>query len=458
MQRVVRADAGDGGVSFPLHAPDDDAFGTLDASVRQAVHGHLSSSARSGYDTAGRHYADFCETRGATPFPVTAQLLGRFMVWKARYISVASLLGVYLAGVRDAHENEGHVWRLDRSPQIRKIARYLKKLYGVRSPLGKAAVTMGRLERMASHIPGWPDQSAMTHDDRLFLCAAVHCTLGFLRGGEFATGSKSGRHVLKHADVAVERRADKLATVIQVRAPKARWWEESDTVVVFPPGDDCPFDPPALLREYRARCPLRLRANGPAFVMSDGKPLSKAFMVQRAQELMDLARIQVYDKKGTLLRVRASSFRAGGVQSGQEALVPPMVLKALGRWSSSAWMCYASDANELDLRGAIASMWRCRSTVPLVGDGAVSPSVTPPAVIERHCEFDDADEDLTAVADLRKCKAGSTFYTKWGKTTVVRVHEDGELECTSPGFAGSYFLNVYDGAEDLTLPEITDIN
>ena len=140
MQRVVRADAGDGGVSFPLHAPDDSAFGNLDASVRQAVHGHLSSSARSGYDTAGRHYADFCETRGATPFPVTAKLLGRFMIWKARYISVASLLGVYLAGVRDAHENEGHVWRLDRSPQIRKIARYLKKLYGVRS----AALYMGR--------------------------------------------------------------------------------------------------------------------------------------------------------------------------------------------------------------------------------------------------------------------------------------------------------------------------
>ena len=459
MQRVVRACAGDGSVSFPLHAPDDSAFGNLDASLRQAVHGHLSASARSGYDTAGRAYARFCEIRGTDPFPVTARNLGRFMIWKARYISIASLLGVYLSGVRDAHENEGYVWRLDRSPQIRKVARYLKKLYGVRSPLGKAAVTVGRLERMARHIPGWPDQAAMTHDDRLFLCAAVHGTLGFLRGGEFGTGSKSGRHVLKHADVSVERRAGLLATVIQVRAPKARWWEESDTVVVFPPGGDCPFDPAALLREYRARCPLKLRPNGPAFVMSDGRPLSKAFMIRRAQELMDLANIRVYDKKGTLLRVRASSFRAGGVQSGQDALVPPMVLKALGRWSSSAWMCYASDANELDLRGAIESMWRYRTTVPLPVDGAVSPSVAPPADLERHYEIDDTDEDLTAVTDLRKCKAGSSFYTKWGKTTVVNVHEDGELECTTPGFAGSYFLNVYDGeADDLTLPEITDIN
>ena len=81
----------------------------------------------------------------------------------------------------------------------------------------------------------------------------------------------------------------------------------------------------------------------------------------------------------------------------------------------------------------------------------MSPSVSPPADLERHYEIDDTDEDLTAVTDLRKCKAGSSFYTKWGKTTVVRVHEDG-------GFAGSYFLNVYDGAGDLTLPEITDIN
>ena len=102
---------------------------------------------------------------------------------------------------------------------------------------------------------------------------------------------------------------------------------------------------------------MKLTDDGPAFIMANGRPLSRDFMVQRTEALLQVAGIQVLDQAGKVAPVRAASWRAGGVRSAIDAGVSVPIIMVLGRWRSIAWESYYMQT-KADLRSAQASMWR----------------------------------------------------------------------------------------------------
>jgi hypothetical protein len=85
-------------------------------------------------------------------------------------------------------------------------------------------------------------------------------------------------------------------------------------------------------------------------------------MLARTALLLKAAGIKCIDGAGNVVRLVASSWRAGGVRSALDAGVPESRIMALGRWKSSAWMHYLIHS-PLDFQQSASKMWAVQ--VPL---------------------------------------------------------------------------------------------
>jgi hypothetical protein len=215
---------------------------------------------------------------------------------------------------------------------------------------------------MFLHIPHYPVLANMAHNDVMFIAASMMAVCGFLRGGEFLAYAGSGRPFLRHQDVRVTSEGGEPVVMISIQRPKNMQWALTAEVRCFNPRGSMPFDLIAAITAYR-KSAVAIRAGfvfsprGPAFIMLDGRPLSRVFMVQRTEELVRLAGIQVVNQEGIAAPVKAASWRAGGVKSALDACIPVPTIMAMGRWRSIAWHQYTSQS-VTDLRRAQAAMWR----------------------------------------------------------------------------------------------------
>ena len=89
-------------------------------------------------------------------------------------------------------------------------------------------------------------------------------------------------------------------------------------------------------------------------------------MLSRMTSLLDKAGTRLVDELGQKLVLKLSSWRAGGVRSALDAGIPASLIKAMGRWRSEAWQCYASHVLA-DMRNAARAMWSAASTGPQPG-------------------------------------------------------------------------------------------
>jgi hypothetical protein len=340
----------------------DDALGSSTAAVTQAC-----------YASALKLYLSFCLVRELDPFPVDGMLLAAFCVWACMTISVASLK-VYLASIRSAQIDEGHLWSMQGNPLVARAVRYVKRRYGMADKALKVPISLATLHRMCHCLAGWPVPAAMSHEDLLFVAASLVAIVGFLRGGEFLVSPGTGRKVLKHSDVVASVGVHGPVVSVRVSQPKSRWWLQSVVVPCFDTGVGSPLNPSVWLAHYRRRSASVLADGGPAFAFKDGSPLSKRWMVDRTSALLSLAGVCLLDAAGQKVTVKASSWRAGGVQSAKVAGVSDAVIKALGRWSSTAWFHYMF-ASHSDLQRAVKMMWKASasSTSALVV-GSFAPS------------------------------------------------------------------------------------
>ena len=191
--------------------------------------------------------------------------------------------------------------------------RYVKRKYGVAGKALKVPISIGTLHKMSLQIPGWPTPTRMKHNDMVFVAASIIATIGFLRGGEFLFTESPGRPLLRHCDVSIAGGNDDPSTVsVCVAQLKARWWLQSVTVPCFDPGISCPVRPCFWLNAYRRLSLVALSASGPAFVLIDGSPLSKSWMLARTNALLLRAGIKLADETGRPVHAKASSWRAGG--------------------------------------------------------------------------------------------------------------------------------------------------
>jgi hypothetical protein len=253
--------------------------------------------------------------------------------------------------------------------------RYLKRQHPAAAKALKFPLSCSVLQQMFNRVPGFPRLQAMSHDDRAFVAASVIAVTCFLRGGEFCSYPGSARAALRGDNVEII--TDESGTeYVQVRivSPKNMFWLQSCTVRCFvgsepgaqraEDGLQC-NDAVRALREYRARSPVGLlTADGPAFVLSNGRALSRDFMVKRSAQLLKAAGITFVDQAGTVAQVRLASWRSGGVRSALDAHIPVSTIMALGRWRSLAWENYTV-LTTFDIRTAMAAMWKLPVSAPV---------------------------------------------------------------------------------------------
>ena len=116
-----------------------------------------------------------------------------------------------------------------------------------------------------------------------------------------------------------------------------------------------------------------LPEEGAAFKLSCGSTLSKAWMLRRSAELLKKAGVKLVDASGRAVPMRASSWRAGGVQSAKLAGISDALIQALGRWSSVAWINYHFSSQK-DFKMAASSMWRAGRVSRSLVVGSFSPA------------------------------------------------------------------------------------
>ena len=326
---------------------------TLALQVDLGIRTHCRPKTLSSYGTGARSYLKFCRNRHLEPWPVEAVTYCGWLHTLLTHVQIQSV-GTYTSGVRDASILEGHPWHMTGDEYVYRTMRYLKYKHPKTPKGAKVPITVAMLHKILPLLPGWPDMSRMSEENRVFAAASVMAVSGFLRGGEFLTSKKSDRPTLMGRDVNMRPVGDRDAAVVRVPQPKTKPWLKSVSVPCFQNLQDDAYCPVRLYEEYSGRCP-GFKQDGPAFLLY-GKALDRDFMVAKTTSLMVLAGISFVDLRGDPMDVRAASWRSGAVCTAVKAGVSAPNIMSLGRWSSTAYLNYLLQAAP-DLQGSATMMW-----------------------------------------------------------------------------------------------------
>ena len=96
-------------------------------------------------------------------------------------------------------------------------------------------------------------------------------------------------------------------------------------------------------------------------------------MLSKCADLLSKANIAIMDSVGSPVAVRASSWRAGGVQSAKEAGVSDALIQTMGRWASVAWFNYHFSTQQ-DIQRAAHLMWAHAGNSRSLVVGSFSPA------------------------------------------------------------------------------------
>ena len=193
---------------------------------------------------------------------------------------------------------------------------------------------------------GWPRLHDLSFDDLLWATASAILFFAALRGGELFTFRSSGRPILLGKFLSIIGADSGARPVRFLSAPRVQVLVQSPKtdkgllfhvrLAVDPPYEDFPLRPSALLAEYRRRC-LRVNLDvlglSPAFRFRDGRPLSRDFMVGRAEHLAQLAGLKVLGPEGDRVPFLAQSWRSGYKLSAMAAGISDFIIGTTGKWS-----------------------------------------------------------------------------------------------------------------------------
>jgi hypothetical protein len=258
------------------------------------------------------------------------------MMHKCQTVKVKSVVK-YTCGIRFAHILEGFDWSLTGNPLVQLTIKSLKKKYPTSNVLQKVPLSLSMLLRMCASMSGWPSLSKLSFDDLTWATASAIGFYACLRGGEFFVQPKSERPILTGGAVSIRAAPTGPYVFIEVPSPKTRKDLVSIPAIAMSTVKGFCFDPVILLTLYRERAAaksIHVLGKNAAFKSSDGKPISRVFMVSRAEKLRSAAGIEILNSSGNPIKVSAASWRAGFVLSARQAGVLPDVIRNNGRWAS----------------------------------------------------------------------------------------------------------------------------
>ena len=174
-------------------------------------------------------------------------------------------------------------------------------------------------------------QHPPSHDRVMLWAACSLCFFGFFRAGEITVPSQSGfdrARYLAWSDVSVDSRIHPSVLQIHLKVFKCDQFGRGVAVYVGRTNDQlCPV---AAGLAYMA---CGVSTPGPFFRFGDGSLLTKKLFILRVRELLSAAGLDPSLYSG-------HSFCIGGATSEAQAGLEDSTIRALGRWSSVAFLVY----------------------------------------------------------------------------------------------------------------------
>lgn len=299
--------------------------GSVDFYCKQA----LATSTKKSYASAQRRYMNFCTTHAIIPLPTTEHTLCRYVASLANSNLSAATIKCYLSAVRHLQITKGYG-----DPHVGDMAKLELVVRGVKRVRGKVGQTKPRLpitpELLWKMKKVWVDQPR-GKDGSMLWAASTLCFFGFLRSGEVTVPSDSAFEASTHLtfeDVAVDDLVSPTMLRVHLKSSKTDPFRAGVDIVVGKTGNAlCPVE--AVLGYLL----IRGSGPGPLFRFQDGKPLTRARLVEQVREALHRAGIDGTPYSG-------HSFRSGAATTAAKVGVEDSAIKILGRWQSNAYQLY----------------------------------------------------------------------------------------------------------------------
>jgi len=301
----------------------------------------------SSYNTAVKMLAQCCAQNNLpTDWPVSEKTILVFVHWLLTTRKVgASTIETYLAGIRTAHVAKGLPAPTIRTELINMIVKGKRNIQASENRrIGKSErqpITPDILALLKVRLGVW---QAQEEDRRLIWAVATVCFHGGFRMGELLCKSEKKfdpQYALlgMDADMNTKYREGGCTGVLRLRlkSPKEDKQNRSLIVDVFGNGGKlCP------VRAMDQWCKLsKQEMDQPLFRLSDGRPLTArkfTFIIrERLRGYLD----------GVDRYIAAHSFRIGLASMLASLGYSEEDIKAMGRWSSRAWLEYVKHPRTL---------------------------------------------------------------------------------------------------------------
>ena len=291
----------------------------LSTSLRQFVYLGVAPSTRQTYNSGVNSYLQFCAQFNIQPYPASSLTLQFFCTDLSQRISYKSIK-VYLAGIRLAHLERGHLDpTVDES--LRLVIRAIRRLQG-ESCHHRLPITINLLRTLKQQIR---ISNYSLVEQRLLWAALTTAFYGFLRVSEF-TSSCSDNATLQWSDIHLSSST----LTITLRQSKTDPFRRGHTLSISATNTSTCLV--RALQQYSRMIPATQQF-GPLFSAGHFSPLSKSQVSDTLRQLLQQAG---YDPQ----LYSSHSFRIGAATTSAAAGLSPWIIKTLGRWNSNAYMSY----------------------------------------------------------------------------------------------------------------------
>lgn len=269
------------------------------------------------------------------PLPASQSILCGFIAYLANQNLSYTTIKTYLSAVRYLHLCNGLPDpRALPTPRLDLVSRGIRRENALRSTSHpRLPITLPILRQVRALWSG----SADNFDTIMLWAASTLCFFGFFRVGEITSPSDKGFNPQLHlsfSDVAVDSLSAPTVLQIHLKQSKTDQFRQGIDVFIGKTGDDlCPVS--AVLAYLAAR----QGDPGALFRFQDGRLLTPTRFTNRVREALEALGLHSTHYAG-------HSFRIGAATTAAERGLEDSLIKALGRWESTAYLVYVRTPRE----------------------------------------------------------------------------------------------------------------
>lgn len=283
----------------------------------------MASTTKRTYSSAQRKYLIFCRDNNISPpLPATEQVLCLFTTKLAQTIQPKSIQ-VYLSAIRSLHLLHGYKDPLTDCPRLHHVIRGIKRIQGPTSQQ-RLPITDNLMHIIYGSL------SENNPDHIMFWAACTLAYFGFLRAAEFTVPSVEvfdRKLHLQPSDLAFDSHSNPTCLRVHLKTSKTDPFGKGCYIHIGRGlGTLCAVQAMAKYLHSRGGDP------GPLFIFSTGQTLSRHRLSTRLQAILSGAQLPG--------KFNTHSFRIGAATVAARNGVPDHLIKALGRWTSNAYLLY----------------------------------------------------------------------------------------------------------------------